>query len=127
MQIDLDNRALEGFNEPAKAELNKAAKEFLTDLITESNRIEATRNPASGNPQVTSSMVADAAVLIRRGLARPKKKIGAKVLAVVAAVMSLVVGFLYEPTKLQDQTYMLMFVAVVAISIITITVSIIME
>lgn len=127
MQIDLDDKALQGFNEPAKKELEKASLTFVTDLITESNRIEASRNPGSGNPQVTSSMVADAAVLIRRGLARPRKRIGAKLVAVLAAVLSLLVGFLYEPTKLQDQTYMLTFVVVIAIAIIAITVSIIME
>jgi hypothetical protein len=127
MQISVDDKALTGFNDPAKAELTKAANDFIEDLVKESNRIEATRNPASGNPQVTSSMVTDAAVLVRRGLAQPKKKLGGKIVRVLAAVLSLAVGFTYDAAKLQDKTYMLAFVVVVALAILAATISIIME
>lgn len=127
MQIAVDDKALTGFNDPARAELTKAAKDFIEDLVKESNRIEATRNPASGNPQVTSSMVTDAAVLVRRGLAQPKKKLGGKIARILAAVLSLAVGFTYDAAKLQDKTYMLFFVVVVAVAIIATTISTIME
>lgn len=127
MQIEVDDKTLAGFNDPAKAELKKSGVEFLEELVKESNRIEASRNPSSGNPQITSSMVGDAAVLIRRGLSQPKKRIGSKLLRVVAAILSLAVGFTYDATKLQDKTYMLVFVIVVAAAIIAVTVSIIME
>lgn len=127
MQIDVDDNSLAGFNDPAKNELKKSAVEFVEELIKESNRIEATRNPASGNPQVTSSMVLDAAILVRRGLSQPKKKLGVKVLRIVSAVLSLAVGFAYDAAKLQDKTYMLVFVIVVAAAIISVTISTIME
>lgn len=127
MQVTVDDKALTGFNDPAKAELTKAANDFIEDLVKESNRIEATRNPASGNPQVTSSMVTDAAVLVRRGLAQPKKKLGGKIVRILAAVLSLAVGFTYDAAKLQDKTYMLVFVVIVALAILAATISIIME
>lgn len=127
MQIDIDDKTIAGFNDPAKAELKKAGLEFLEELVRESNRIEASRNPSSGTPQVTSSIVIDAAVLIRRGLSQPKKRIGSKLLRIAAAVLSLVVGFAYDATKLQDKTYMLIFVIVVALAIIAVTISTIME
>lgn len=127
MQIDIDDTTLAGFNDPAKTALAKAATEFLEDLVKEANRIEATHNTSSGNPQVTSSMVSDAGVLIRRGLARPKKKIGAKLVRIIAAVLSMAVGFTYDATKLQDKTYMLVFVVVVALAILAVTISTIME
>jgi uncharacterized membrane protein YcjF (UPF0283 family) len=127
MQINVDDKTVIGFNDPAKAELRKAANDFIEDLIKESNRIEATRNHASGNPQVTSSMVTDAAVLVRRGLAQPKKRLGGKVVRILAAVLSLAVGFTYDAVKLQDKTYMLVFVVVVALAILAATISIIME
>lgn len=127
MQISVEDKTLAGFNDPAKTELEKAARDFIEALVKESNRIEATRNPSSGNPQVTSSMVTDAAVLIRRGLARPERKWGAKTMRILAAVLSLAVGFSYDATKLQDKTYMLVFVVVVALAILATTISIIME
>ena len=127
MQITIDDKVVAGFNDPAKVELTNAANDFIEDLIKESNRIEATRNPSIGNPQVTSGMVIDAAVLVRRGLGQPKKKIGAKLLRVIAAVFSLVVGFTYDAAKLQDKTYMLIFIVTVAAAIIAVTIPTIME
>lgn len=127
MDVSVDDKVLAGFNEPAKAELVKAVREFVEALVKESNRIEAARNPAAGNPQVISSMVTEADILVRRGFAQPRKKWGSKVVRVVAAVFPLVVGIMYDATKLQDKTYMLIFVVVVALAILAVTISTIME
>lgn len=127
MQIDVEDKKLAGFNDPARNAFTKSVGDFIDDLVKEANRIEATHNHSSGAPQITSSMVSDAAVLIRRGLARPKGNIGAKVLRIVAAVLSLAVGFTYDAAKLQDKTYMLIFVVVVALAILAVTISTIME
>ena len=127
MQIDIEDRNLLGFNQPAKDELKKSATDFIEELIKESNRIESSRNPSSGNPQITSGMVTDATVFVRRGLIQPKKKIRVKVLRVISAIVSLLVGIIYDATKLQDKTYMLIFIVVVAIAIISVTISTIME
>ncbi|MGG1956643.1 hypothetical protein [Enterobacter cloacae] len=127
MQIDIEDRNLLGFNQPAKDELKKSATDFIDELIKESNRIESSRNPSSGNPQITSEMVTDATVFVRRGLIQPKKKIRVKVLRVISAIVSLLVGIIYDATKLQDKTYMLIFIVVVAIAIISVTISTIME
>ncbi|ENG7701839.1 TPA: hypothetical protein M5M72_002403 [Citrobacter freundii] len=127
MLIDIEDRNLLGFNQPAKDELKKSATDFIDELIKESNRIESSRNPSSGNPQITSGMVTDATVFVRRGLIQPKKKIRVKVLRVISAIVSLLVGIIYDATKLQDKTYMLIFIVVVAITIISVTISTIME
>ena len=127
MLIDIEDRNLLGFNQPAKDELTKSATDFIDELIKESNRIESSRNPSSGNPQITSGMVTDATVFVRRGLIQPKKKIRVKVLRVISAIVSLLVGIIYDATKLQDKTYMLIFIVVVAITIISVTISTIME
>ena len=127
MLIDIEDRNLLGFNQPAKDELKKSATDFIDELIKESNRIESSRNPSSGNPQITSGMVTDATVFVRRGLIQPKKKIRVKVLRVISAIVSLLVGIIYDATKLQDKTYMLIFIVVVAITIIAVTISTIME
>ena len=92
MQVDIDDATLTGFNTPARTELKKATLQFADDLLAEANRIDAGRNPAAGTPQVTSGMVLEAALLVRRGLVRPRKKNSVKLLRVCAAVLSLVVG-----------------------------------
>lgn len=127
MQIDIDDATLAGFNAPARTELKKATLQFADDLLAEANRIEASRNPTAGTPQVTSGMILEATLLVRRGLARPRKKIGAKLLRVCAAVLSLVIGLTYDASKLQDKTYMMLFVLLVALTILSITISTMQE
>ncbi|WEF33500.1 hypothetical protein [Pseudoduganella chitinolytica] len=127
MQIDIDDSTLTGLNTPAKAELRKATLEFASDLLTEANRIEVLRNPQAGPPEVTSGMVVEATLLVRGGLNRPRQKNGAKLLRICAAVLSLVVGFCYDANKLQDKTYMMIFVLVVALAIVSVTISTIKE
>ena len=64
---------------------------------------------------------------MRRGLARPRKIIGAKLLRVCAAVLSLVTGSTYDASKLQDKTCMMLFVLQVALTLLSITISTMQE
>ena len=127
MEIDVDDNDLAGFNVNAKEELKKSAKEYINDVIEESNRIESSRNSTSNTPEITSSMINDAKILIRRGLAMPKKKIGTKILRVISAILSVVSGSLYDTIKLQDSRYMVLFIVVITATILTVTISTIKE
>lgn len=127
MDIEISDNDLKGFNNQAKAKLSEAATEFIGDLIEESNRLESTRNTTGSDPEITSSMVNDARVLIRRGLAQPKKGMGLKILRIAAAVLSLLVGVLYDSEKLQSGGYMLLFIGVITSAILTVTISTIKE
>ena len=127
MQIQIPDQDLKGFNEKAKEKLSQATTEFISDLIEESNRLEASRNTTGDDPQITSSMVNDARVLLRRGLSLPKKGVGIKSLRVISAVLSLFAGMLYDTTKLQDSGYMLLFIVVITAAILTVTISTIKE
>lgn len=127
MEINIPDQDLSGFNQKAKDKLIEATKDFVSDLIEESNRLESTRNTAGDEPEIISSMVNDARVLIRRGLSQPKKSMGMKTLRVIAAALSLLVGILYDPTELQSSGYMLLFIAVITAAILTVTISTIKE
>lgn len=127
MQIEIKDSALAGFNDLAKVELTKATLVFAEDLLKETNRIEASSHSGGGSPQITSGMVADAALLIRRGLLRPKQRLGVKMLRIGAAVMSMVVGFTYNASRLQDELYLVMFLIVVALAIFLVILSTMLE
>lgn len=127
MEIKIPKKDLYGFNVKAKEKLEEASKEFINDLIEESNRVESSRNSTSNDPEITSSMVNDAEVLIRRGLSKSKNSIRFKLLRVAAAVLSLSVGILYDSTKLQNSEYMLLFIFVITATILTVTISVIKE
>lgn len=127
VDIQIPDDDLKGFSAEAQEYLKGATAEYATDLIEEANRIEIGRNSAGGTPEVTRGMVHDAKVLLRRGLGVPKKSMGVKIIRVIAAVLSLAVGILYDETNLQSGGYMALFVIVVAAAILTVTISTIKE
>ncbi|MEO2281356.1 hypothetical protein [Pseudoalteromonas pernae] len=127
MEIEIEDDELVGFNDLAKEKLKESTSEFVSKLIEESHRLESNSNTSGGTPEVTSSNVSDANILVSKGLSKKKKGIGSKILRIFAALLPLVVGAMYNSTKLQDSAYMLVFVCVVALAIITVTVSILVE
>jgi hypothetical protein len=122
--IEVNDDDLEGFNPNAQQRLKVVAEKFVSDMIDEANRIEAGRNTTNDPAEVTSSMVHDAEVLIRHGLAAPRKRWGIRLVKIAAAVFSLAVGVMYDPAKLQQSSNMLLFVLVIAAAIICVTISI---
>jgi len=127
IDIQIPDDDLIGFSDQAQANLKDAITEYSSELIEEANRLEAGRNPTSGTPEVTRGMVNDAKVFLRRGLGSPKKNWGVRILRILAAVLSLVVGFMYDETKLLDSVYMLFFILIVAATILAVTISTLKE
>ena len=127
LEIQIPENDLTGFREQAHARLKEATTKFATDLIEEANRIETGRNSTSGPPEVTRGMVNDAEVLLRRGLSAPKKSWISKIFRVIAAVLSLGVGIMYDGTALQDSGYLLLFILLVAAAIFAVTMSTLRE
>ena len=123
MEIIIPEEDLNGFNENAKGKLSEASNEFIGDLIAESNRLESSRNTTGNDPEITSSMVNDAKILIRRGLIKPKKSIGIKIIRVIATILFLLVGIMYDSKKLQNSSHMLLFIFIITAAILTTTIS----
>ena len=57
LEIQIPDDDLKGFSGEARDHLREATLEYTTDLIEESNRIEAGRNSSGGTPEVTRGMV----------------------------------------------------------------------
>jgi hypothetical protein len=127
LQISFPDNELEGFSPQAREELEKAANQYLKNVVQEASRIEAGRNMAGGAVEITQAMVNDAVVLQRRGLGGRPKTWRDKISRIVAAITSLIVGILYDSAALQDPVYMGVFVTVIAIAILSMTISIIQE
>jgi hypothetical protein len=128
LDVQISDDDLKGFSPQARENLKEAITDYATELIEEANRLEADRNATSGTPEVTRGMVTDANVSLRRGLGTPKKSWGLRVLRVVAAVLSLSVGFMYDQSKLQQSGgYLLLFILAVAAAILTVTITTLKE
>lgn len=127
MDVQIPEDDLNGFNPEAKKKLREATEGFVGDLIEEANRLESSANTAGDDPQITSSMVNDAETLIRRGLVKPKKRWGVKILRVFSVILALAVGWLYNASALRSAAYMLFFIFILAVMIICVTVSTFVE
>ena len=115
---------LEGFSETAVQKLEKFVSEFASDLVSETTRLEAGRNSTSGTPEITAGMVHDANTLLRRGLQPGKRNWITLACRVASAVLAVVCGAMYDADKLQDGGYMLTFIVMVVVAILTTTASV---
>ena len=127
MKIEVDEKDLVGFNEPAKQKLEKSTHEFVSNVIEEAHRLESKGNSSSGEPEVTSSNVADAYIFVSRGLVKQKKSKAKLALKALSVLLPLIVGVMYDATKLQDSTFLLLFMVLGAITAIIVTISFVGE
>lgn len=127
MQIDVPDEDLNGFSQNARDQLQHVTNEYVTDVIEEANRLEATRSNSGKPPEVTSSMVDDANVLVRRGLIQSKGNYKLKILRISAAILSILAGILFDFGEFQNPVYMVVYLVVIAAAILTVTFSVIKE
>lgn len=119
--LSITTRQNLSLNAPAEGAVKVAVEKFTEDLLAEAGRLEAALNSSGANPEITSSMIQDAALLLRRGYAKPRKHWGTKVAQVVSAVGGVVTGLLADTEKLKDTSTLVLFV-VLAVTTITATV-----
>lgn len=126
VQVTIEDADLAGFSDAAKARLSDAAHEYVGSIIEEANRIEVSRN-SHGPSEITHGMVTDAVIVNRRGLGIRQTNGLSKVLRIVSAVSCLIVGVMYDVSDLQDKVYLASFIVLIAVAILTMTVSILKE
>lgn len=127
INININEPDLTGFNEQAKQELKTSIENFAEDLIAEANRIEATVNSTAQGPEITSTIVRDAKVFIRHRRSNSKKAYKSIVFKVGASVLSLIAGIMYQKEKLQDTSYLICYIIVIALAIIFTTLTVTKE
>lgn len=127
IDINIPDSDVQGFNQQAQSELKKSTTEYIDDLIAEANRIESSRNTTSNGPEITSSIVKDAQVIIRHKISRPKKSWGKILIKILASLFSLISGIMYQQEKLQNSTYLVIYIVIIAIAILFTTLVIIQE
>jgi hypothetical protein len=127
ININIADNDVDGFNNQAKIELKDSVVDFSNDLIAESNRIESSINTSTTGPEITSSIVRDAKVLLRHKISKPKKSYGSIALKIGASISSLIVGIMYDKDKLQNGVYLIGYIIVIALAILLTTVTIFKE
>lgn len=117
VEITVADDATKYLNTPAVAQLKAASEQYIQDVLQEANRLEAAGKSTKGNPEVTSSMVRDADMLLRRGYSKPKKSRSLIAAQLISTIGGFVVGLLADAEKLKNPTTLVVFVIVLGFTI----------
>jgi len=117
---DSDLQALKG---PALTAFDEAVERYRADLFAEASRLEAALNSAGRAPEITSSMVQDADLLMRRGYAKRPKSGWLMLCKIGSAIGGFVTGILADADKLKDPQTLVTFIVVLSTTIVATVVS----
>lgn len=121
IQIPIADNVTQYFNPQAIAITQTSVSKYAEDLCKEAGRLEAAARTAGGDPEITSSMVRDADLLLRRGYRQPRLRGWAITARVAAPVAGFLTGLLADLQKLKEPQWLIAFIVLLAITI-TVTV-----
>ena len=121
IQIAVAESATQHFNPQAIAIAQASVGKYADDLCKEAGRLEAGARTTGGDPEITSSMVRDADLLLRRGYRQPRLRGWAITARVGAPVAGFLTGLLADLQKLKEPEWLIAFIVLLAITI-TVTV-----
>lgn len=117
LDLKLPDDAAKYLNQQAANQYKHAVEGYAEDLLKEASRLEATAKSSPGDPEITSTMVKDADLLLRRGWVRPAKKpllIASQLLATIGGFLT---GLLADMDKLKDAATLVVFVVLLTVTI----------
>lgn len=117
IDINLPDDDVQHLNPPARQQLQANVEDYIDQLLEESSRLEAVQRTSEGDPEINSSMVKDAALLIGRGYQRQKKPGWLRACQIVATLSALLTGFVFDFERLKDPIMLVVFVLILAAAI----------
>lgn len=110
MNVDIPDDKLKGFSSPAKEQLKLSTLKYSRRVIDEANRIEAGRKPDLSTTEITKAIVSHAAGAIDNGFLPLKQSLPQKIIKLMAVVLTIVCGFLFQLEWLKDSPKYVIFV-----------------
>ncbi|MCK4411174.1 hypothetical protein KAV67_02715 [Candidatus Bipolaricaulota bacterium] len=126
-EVDIPDDQLEYLGEAATEELRGVVKRFTVDVLDEAARLEANARTADRDPEVTSSNVHDASLILRKGLLARKQGRHIRIASGVGVVSGFLVGLLAEYDKLSADVGWLVGFLVLVTTAITAVVYVLMK
>ena len=132
LQITIQDEDVRYLNEPAKTELLSAVTKHSEELLQEASRLEAAVKTTPGDPEITSSMVKDAALLLKRGYSPHMRNNKLLCVQALAALSMLVTGIMAnavfaDPDRLKSPLALAAFFIVVITAITSTLLALFME
>ena len=119
IEIEIPDTKLQNLSATAKTEILKVSKVYLEDVLDEAVRMEESRRTSAENPEITASIINDAAYYSKTlGIRRKKTKL--QIFSqIVASVSSIFTGGLFDTDKFKNASYVLLFLTVFLIAIVS--------
>jgi hypothetical protein len=108
---------LKYLNAPARAIFRSSVQLYSEALLREASRLEAAGKSTPGSPEITSTMVKDADILLRRGYSRPRKGPLLVVSQLVATVGGFLTGLLADASRLKEPQGLALLILVLTVTI----------
>jgi len=121
IEIQVEDADLEGLSDPAKDSLKSEGEQYIKKVIQEANRLESSQKSGSGPVEITKAMIDKAAFIQKHSIGNSRTPLLIKLLRIASAVLSLIVGIMFDATKLQNDTYLIVFGIIFALAILTTT------
>ena len=115
--IEIPDNDVRHLNPRAQQQLKSNVNEYVDHLLAEASRIEADQHTAAGDPEISSSMIKDAAHLIKRGYQRHKKSGWHLTLDIAGSLSALFVGLMFDFDRLKDPLMLVAFLVLLAVAI----------
>jgi hypothetical protein len=119
IEVDIEDGKLQNLSQGANVEITKVAKGYIEDVLDEASRIEESRRISTANAEITAAIVTDAVVFAKRfGIApkKPKRQVWIQGIAFLASIFT---GGLFQIDKFTNVWFLLAFLLVFCISILT--------
>lgn len=104
-------------NPQALSEAQTRLESYATDLLREASRLETTSSTANGDPQITSSMVADADLLLRRGYRQGRRNYWLIAGKILSPLGGLAAGFFTDGEKLKQPLMLALFIVLLIVTV----------
>lgn len=124
LELTIPDAATQYLNDQAKMTAKECVKGYADDVLKEAGRLEAAARSAGGGPEITSSMIKDADLLLRRGYRQRPRKPWLITAQVIAPIGGVVTGFLGQTDFLKKPGLLGPFIAVLTITIAATVISV---
>jgi len=106
-EIPVADEDMRYLTDQAQEELLRLGKDYTRKLLKEASRLEAARRTHQGDPEITRTMLKDAALLLGRYPQKSKRPWWFILIQVVSSISVWVTGFLFDLDQLQQDKYWL--------------------
>jgi hypothetical protein len=119
IEIDIQDSKLQNLSSTAHSEIIKVSQTYLEDVLDEASRIEESRRTSVRAPEITASLINDAAHYARTFGIRKRKPKRLIFLQIVAFIGSIFTGGLFDVEKFKSLSYVLLFLLFFVIAVVS--------